>query len=101
MLRRRDSVERAREALDAGSHSRAIRFLWRGSTTAAREMDVDRLEALVEIAARVADETSGRDEKEAHTVLRYATRCLDEAREGIRPQSGALGQLLDLRKRMP
>ncbi len=101
MLRRRDPVERAREALEAGAHSRAIRFLWRGSTRASRELDAERLEALVAIATSVAERARGRDEREALIVLRYATRCLEDAREGVRPTGGALGQLLDLRKRMP
>jgi hypothetical protein len=80
-------LAKAREALDRGSLRRAFRHAWSAGTMAARNSDVEGLEAVVGLATTIRDGAEGRLRKDAEELVVFASASLANARAGVRPVS--------------
>jgi hypothetical protein len=80
-------LAKAREALDRGRLRRAFRHAWTAGTAAARNADVEGLEAVVELATVIRDRVEGRMQKDAEELVVFASASLANARAGMRPVS--------------
>jgi Uncharacterised protein family UPF0547 len=80
-------LAKARDALDRGNLRRAFRHAWTAGTTAARNSDVEVLEAVVELADTIRGQAEPRLRKDAAELVVFASASLANARAGIRPSS--------------
>jgi hypothetical protein len=78
------SLAEARAALAAGAFRPASDAAWEAAVAATRIDDEETLEQLAELTVELARE-AGTDE--ADQLRRYVALCLEDARNGTRPQS--------------
>jgi NAD(P)-dependent dehydrogenase (short-subunit alcohol dehydrogenase family) len=80
-------LDKAQEALEKRKLRRAVRCAWKAGVTAARNADVEGLEAVIELAGAAQTLTEGRLKNEVHDLAVFCTASLRQAQAGIRPVS--------------
>jgi hypothetical protein len=80
-------LAKGQEALEQGNLKRAVRCAWKAGVAAARNADVEGLEAVIELAGATQALTEGRLKNDAHDLAVFCTASLSHARAGIRPVS--------------
>lgn len=104
-------LQEAEAELARGNAKRAFRILWDEKVSAAVRADVPQLEAIVELAGRIASESGGKTATEASRLLTSArselqytrqiggeadARVMTERREAVEQRPGVLSVVLTL-----
>jgi hypothetical protein len=76
-----------REALACHDVRRAGQEAWAAAAIAASVEDVETLQALLDLASVLEQQTSGRERKEAERLSLYVSHSLRDALNGTRPKS--------------
>jgi hypothetical protein len=88
-------LDKSWRALEQGKHERAVRLGWRAANNAVRARDIRTLESVIELASGVRERGEGRSKRNAEGLSTYASRCLEDVRNGVR-HTTAIARLLKL-----
>jgi Uncharacterised protein family UPF0547 len=86
----------AREALERGRPRQALRSAWTSAQIAAQLSDTAGLEAAIEVGKAIGEQTDGREQVDAETLVRYCSHCLVDAEAGVRRSASPFARLLGL-----